>query len=235
MKLIPIFIFFIFAVFNAEHSISQNGGRLTEEHLENGSFKDYYFKLEDFVEPKIYFYRNTSDPDKSVYWKLSVNLDSNLFITEAFDLDFDQFESFTEKFDSLGAKVVAYIGIRESDSTVHRIGASSDVYLWTSYDEYEYRVYDTRYINQYLYTKTRQFASIDSMEILGTRIEVIRFKDEYTFYEEGQEVFSMVRQSFYSKDYGLVRFLNFNEEDKTSQTFILKKILTEEEWLDLQK
>lgn len=192
----------------------------------------YYFNLADFVEPKVYFYQNQADPSLSHYWKISSVLSDSLLITEAYGADFKQFEVFTEKYDSIGSKVIEYISLSETDSTFSDI-IESEVYRWNSEEAYSYSI---KYIRSgiYLgYRKDRKFQALDSMEILGDRIEVARFKDEYTYFHGF--VTHEHQQSFYSKEYGLVRFLRFDEVNKTNETYILKAIYTEEEWQELQR
>jgi hypothetical protein len=197
---------------------------------------NYYFKLEEFVEPKIYFYYNTINPNKSQYWKLSAVPDSNWLITEGYTTDFLQFEYFKEQYDSIGSKVVQYIYIENSDSTFNKIGTSDEVYRWIlTGNEYAYSVMDTSPNYERSYMKTRSFSDFDSLEVLGSLLKVVRFEDAYNFYEGEEQVFARVQQSFYAKEYGLVRFLRFDEVYKTNETYLLKAILTEEEWTELQQ
>ena len=198
------------------------------------SAKDYYFNLDNFEEPKIYFYYNQADPTLSQYCKLSSVPDSNFFITEAYTTNFEQFEFFKEEYDSIGSKVIEYTIINGSDSLFSTIGAS-DVYHWIPNESITYSVnYPTTFYHGG-YTKVREFASVDSMEILGNKLEVIRFKDEYTFYGHGEVRFSRMQQSFYAKEIGMVRFLRFDEDERKNVTYILKAIYTEQEWKDLQE
>ena len=197
--------------------------------------KDYYFKLEEFVEPKIYFYYNTINPNKSQYWKLSSVPDSNWLITEGYTADFNQFEYFKEQYDSIGSKVVEYIYIENSDSTFFNIGTSNEVYRWTLTGKYAYSVLDSTPNYERSCTKTRSFSDFDSLEVLGSLLKVVRFEDAYNFYEGEEQVFAREQHSFYAKEYGLVRFLRIDRMNQTNETYLLKAILTEEEWTTLQQ
>jgi hypothetical protein len=194
--------------------------------------KDYYFKLSDFKEPKIYLYENTTYPELGQYWKISSSPDSNLLITEAHLLDFTQFEIFKECYDSTGSKVVEYIMIEGLDSIRTEI-LESDVYRWNSKEEYGYGIKQLRIGIWRGYDKTRKMKSTTSMEIMGEQLEVLRFEDRYT-YKFGFAMYVM-QQSFYSKEYGLVRFLRFDESTKENQTYVLTKVYSEDEWLELQE
>ena len=211
-----------------------NSALIEELETVRNSAKDYYFNLDNFEEPKIYFYYNQADPTLSHYCKLSSVPDSNFFITEAYTTNFEQFEFFKEEYDSIGSKVIEYTIINGSDSLFSTIGAS-DVYHWIPNESITYSVkYPTTFYDGG-YTKVREFASVDSMEILGNKLEVIRFKDEYTFYGHGEVRFSRMQQSFYAKEIGMVRFLRFDEDERKNVTYILKAIYTEQEWKDLQE
>lgn len=195
--------------------------------------RDYYFNLADFEEPKIYYYYNQDDPELSQYWKLSSDRDSNFLITEVYGTNFEQFEYFKEQYDSIRSKVVEYTMINGLDSVFSTIG-STDVYHWVPKEPIAYSIrYSTSYYNG-SYTKKREFGSVDSMEIMGNTLEVLRFQDEYTFYMDGEVTFSRMQQSFYAKEIGMVRFLRFDEVNKTNATYILKAIYTEQEWEQVQ-
>ena len=196
--------------------------------------EDYYFNLSDFEEPKIYFYYNQADPENSQYWKLSSNIEDSTLVTEAYTIDFDQFEFFKEKYDSTGSKVVEYVMINGSDSLFCFID-DSDVYRWSPKESITYIVKYPGAFYDDGYTKTREFGSVDSMDVLGNKREVMRFQDEYFFYEAGQVVFSRMQQSFYAKRVGMVRFLRFDQFEKKNVTFILEAVYSEQEWMDLKR
>lgn len=230
MKYTSTFILFIVVFFTIENGCCQD---TDVSSVENSTYKDYYFQLEEFVEPKIYLFYTTTNPHFSQYWKISAVPDSHFLITEAYSVDFRKLEFFKEKYDSVGSKVVEYLVFHKADTTVYTIGAS-EVYRWKSLEAYTYDVFDTSPANKKSYSKVRKFASLDTIEVLRYRSEVMRFKDDYIFYFDGEKVFSRVQQSFYSKEYGLVRFLRFDEKFRTNETYILREILDEEQWLDLQ-
>lgn len=196
------------------------------------SAKDYYFQLEDFVEPKIYVFSNAQYPELGQYWRISSIPDSNLLITEAFLLDFRQFESFKEQYDSTGSKVVEYITIESTDSIYSEV-KEDEVFRWNSDEEYRYILREKRSGLYRGYQKMRKFQALNQMEILGEEVDVLRFKDTYIFQYGLIQTFR--QQSFYSKEYGLVRYVRFNENTQESTTYILSEILTEEEWMQLQE
>ena len=194
---------------------------------------DYYFNLGNFIEPKIYYYYNQAGPQRSQYWKLSSIPDSKILITESYSSEFEPAEIFKEQFDSIGSKVIECTMLIGLDPVVSTIG-SADIYHWTPKEQIAYSInFSTSYYDGG-YTKVREFGSVDSMEIMGNRLEVLRFQDGYTFYMDGEETFSRMQQSFYAKGIGMVRFLRFDEVNKTNETFILKAIYSEEEWNELQ-
>lgn len=196
------------------------------------SVKEYYFNLDNFIEPKFYFYENQEYPERSQYWKMSSIPDSNQLKTEVYDVHFDQYETSVERYDSIGATFVEFLVIDGDDTTFTKI-EEPDVYRWSTSDAYSYSL---RYLVPGMYKgfkKHRQFRAINRMEILGEELEVIRFEDAYTF--RFGFVTHMKQQSFYSKEHGLVRYVRFDEQTKTNETYLLKSILSEEEWQNLQK
>jgi len=153
------------------------------------------------------------------------------FLTEAYLLDFEQIESFKEQYDSVGSKVIEYISITNSDSNYLEV-KEDEVYRWNSNESYRYSLKQNKPGIFKGYEKTREIQDLNQMEILGETIDVLRFKDGYIFHFGFAEYFR--QQTFYSKEYGLVRYVRFNESTKESQSYILSKMYTEQEWLKLQ-
>lgn len=198
-----------------------------------GNAGEYYFNLSEFVEPKIYYFHCEVDPSLSQYWKIYSEMGGHFLITEAYSPDFERFDIFKEQYDSTGAKVAEYTLFVGSDTVLATVG-SSDVYHWKPKESIRYSV---RYESDFYedgYTKTREFGSVDSMEIMGRFIEVMRFQDNYDFYRGGEINYSFMQQSFYAKGIGMVRFLRFDEIERKNVNYILKAIYSEEEWQALR-
>lgn len=194
--------------------------------------KALYFNLDKFIEPQTYFFENQEFPERSQYWKMTSLPDSNQLKTEVYNVNFEHFETSVERYDSIGAKFITFLVIEQSDTIYTEID-EADVFRWNMFDSYSYSL---RYRVPGIYQgfkKHRQFRAINKMEVLGEELEVARFEDEYTF--QFGIVTHMKQQSFYTQKYGLVRFVRFDERTRTNETYLLQSVLSEQEWLDLQK
>lgn len=196
------------------------------------STKPYFFQIEDYKEPKFYIFENQQYPNRSQYWKITSIPDSNWLITETYNVDFQHGETFIEQYDSTGTKVIDYFLIDGNDTT-HTEIREEEVYKWRTAESC---TYDIKYNLPGLpngFKKHRVYRAVHQMDVLDEEREVIRFEDTYTFYHGF--VTTMKQQSFYAEGFGLVRFVRFHESEKINETYLLTKVLSEDEWMEFQK
>ena len=198
----------------------------------------YYYNIKDLKKPKIYLYKCPQDQKRSQYWKVSSNLKNKTLVTEAFNMDFIQFERFEEKYDSLGSKLIDYIMINDG-SVKTTIAEENNVYLWKSSKEYAYQVKYNSPNGIIQFTKTRKFLRKDSLLILGGMKEVLVFKGDYLFYNtSNKETFSYSQYSYYAKDIGFVKYERTIPTDNYDYEYVnleLEAVFSKKEWKKLKR
>lgn len=198
----------------------------------------YYYPLNMFKKPNIYFYSCPQNAKRSQYWKISTNRKKNKLITEAFGNDLIQFERFEEELDSAGSNLVNY-EIIGKDSITRTTVEKGVVYLWKSSQPYTYQVKYNTPGGTILFSKTRTYLKKDSILVLGDMKEVLVFKGEYEFFNQSSnESYSYYQYSYYAKEIGFVKYERIIPISDTDYEFInleLDSILTKKEWKKLTK
>ena len=195
--------------------------------------KEYYYSLEALTTPKYYAYTCKEDSSRSQYWKMSADIENKFLITEAFNSSLEQFEYFKEKFDSNGSQLVEYTMINGEDRTT-TTPKSKDVFIWNPEEEYSYSVKYPNDDDQILFRKSRKLIGKESIEIMGKKLDALKFKGTY-YYESEKHKESMEywQFSYYTKEYGFVKYERHVDNGQVI-TLELTNLLSEEDWNKLK-
>lgn len=195
--------------------------------------REFYFKLEDFEERKVYKLTCKEDSTRTIYAEMFSDPSTQLLTTINYDYQLNKTIEFVEKYNDEGAELITYRRFYEVNGEIFENEfevLETDVMLWSVKDKpFSYRVksspasgYEGEINNARTYIAR---AHIDAM---GEKYEVLNFKDVISF-SDSPEVF--VSNRYYARDLGIVA-IDY-EEFGTHYVLILEDILSGEEWDDL--
>lgn len=196
-------------------------------NAQESNYKDYYFPIQDFIEPKIYKYEDYFDSNNIVYWMLSTETRNSetYLITRAFDKNHKQFEFFKEQITTNGTVVTSFTDIYDTDSETIGVVESNNVFYWdnNSLCFFRIRVSDENYIFEKKrisadYKLNKSFKNQDYKCLVMNDTYIIRdLKTE-------EETYKYDQKTYYAKDIGVIGYKRFFL-DGTMQDFRLTQII----------
>ncbi|MEK6152521.1 hypothetical protein WIW50_04650 [Flavobacteriaceae bacterium 3-367] len=200
------------------------------------NLKDFYYRISDKIETKVYKYVDKNDSTKIEYWKVTTIPNTNEIKTVSYDSEFEIYNTFDERIKGYGAELIAYsdfeINEKGERTEIKATVIDKDVYKWTEEEE-EY-TYSVKYVNKYGrfdFKKKRVNVGFETIMVNGKSYFTAKFRDDYLIYAIDHDIeHRFYQDAYYAKHIGMVKYKRKIPIQHEAIELELTEILTEAEF-----
>ena len=203
------------------------------------NLKDFYYRISDKTETKIYKYVDKNDSTKIEYWKVTTIPNTNEIKTVSYDSEFDIYNTFDEVVKENGAELIAYSDFKINENgeriEIKAKVIDKDVYKWKKGKEYTYSV---KYVNKYGrfdFKKKRAELGFEKIKVNGKEYQAAKFRDDYLINAIDHNVEQrFYQETYYVKNIGMIKYMRKIPIQHETIELELAEILTENEFKKLK-
>jgi protein associated with RNAse G/E len=220
--------------------------------VQSAEFREYYFPVDSFIEPKIYHYASEGDINPDMYWVLSTiqENEKTFLLTDSYALQpdgkFKNVEKIKEEIKADGAYVLEYAEFQKDQNGVtypaEAVITNSCVFMWNMKTtepliwSFEITNKDNTAVLQKT-NKTRYYRGNKSDIIFeNDTLQAIEFTDDFHLemvntVNGRNKVYDFSQTSYYTQNIGMYKYVR--DVDDKQYVYTLTEILSNDEWLEI--